>query len=857
MFLTLCPRSSCAQHDPFGCRITNTPDPLTGRYEAAKLWPDGIIPYQFMLDQSSFYYVSPENQQKTVAAMETIEAVCDVDFVPRSGEPDYVLIRNDTGNSAWVGRKGGEQFLGMLTWDAHYAIVHELMHCGGAWHEMQRPDRGTYVTINWNNIPDNQENNFVLKGDTTIGRYDFDSVMHYRRFHWTGNGLPTIEPKPGYERWKYRMGQITHLSAGDILLLAAMYGGPRPPGGFDLTSPPDGAAVGAGWTPLFEWSAAELASSYRLLVDDDRDFASPEMDVELSDTLHFGGSLESNRLFYWTVIASNGDGDTGPSFAPITTLYTGSSIPPVLYVDDSAPAGGGGGSWDAPINDLQLALDFAASSGGSPVEIRVAQGVYTPGRDSRERFDSFVLRSNFTVRGGYAGYGSPDPHARDIHAYPTILSGDLASDDGADFANTSENSVHVIWLAGQRTGPVTLDGITVSAGNADGAFLPTGLGGGIWADDCDIRLRDCAFTGSQATVNGAGVFLQACDGLIDRCTFEGNRVNAHPSGLIGGNGGALAATFGWGATSLERCSLESNQARLGGGAFFRWSAAEFTDCDIAENDANVHGGGVFALTSDATLNSCRLVGNVAGEGYGGGFVGARGASVSLVNCLLFDNSAVIAGGGGEAETGAAVTLTNCTVSQNSAPDAGGLYVTDEFGDNLHTTAAISNSVVAGNEGGDVSEVAGATVIASYSNVQGGWDGTGNIDEDPLFSDATAGDYSLSSFSACIDAADNTALPGGLLTDLAGNPRFHNDPWTEYTGVEGGEGGEWVVDMGALEFQGSSCYADFNSDLAVDTRDVLAFLNAWNAQDSTSDCDGNGVIDTRDVICFLNLWTSGC
>jgi len=56
---------------------------------------------------------------------------------------------------------------------------------------------------------------------------------------------------------------------------------------------------------------------------------------------------------------------------------------------------------------------------------------------------------------------------------------------------------------------------------------------------------------------------------------------------------------------------------------------------------------------------------------------------------------------------------------------------------------------------------------------------------------------------------------------------------------------------------SGCYADFNGDGVVDTRDVLAFLNAWNGGDPSSDCDGNGVIDTRDVLCFLNLWNAGC
>jgi hypothetical protein len=56
---------------------------------------------------------------------------------------------------------------------------------------------------------------------------------------------------------------------------------------------------------------------------------------------------------------------------------------------------------------------------------------------------------------------------------------------------------------------------------------------------------------------------------------------------------------------------------------------------------------------------------------------------------------------------------------------------------------------------------------------------------------------------------------------------------------------------------SACVADFNGDGEVDTRDVIAFLNAWTADDAAADCDGNGVIDTRDVTCYLNEWNAGC
>ena len=56
---------------------------------------------------------------------------------------------------------------------------------------------------------------------------------------------------------------------------------------------------------------------------------------------------------------------------------------------------------------------------------------------------------------------------------------------------------------------------------------------------------------------------------------------------------------------------------------------------------------------------------------------------------------------------------------------------------------------------------------------------------------------------------------------------------------------------------ADCYADFNGDGRVNTQDVLAFLNAWNAGDRSADCNGDRNINTQDVLCFLNAWNQGC
>ena len=77
---------------------------------------------------------------------------------------------------------------------------------------------------------------------------------------------------------------------------------------------------------------------------------------------------------------------------------------------------------------------------------------------------------------------------------------------------------------------------------------------------------------------------------------------------------------------------------------------------------------------------------------------------------------------------------------------------------------------------------GSSSTVSYSDIEGGWPGTANINADPLFVDAGSDDLRLWFFSPAINAGHNGYLPADVTTDLDGNPR-----------IVGG-----VVDMGAYE-----------------------------------------------------------
>ena len=83
------------------------------------------------------------------------------------------------------------------------------------------------------------------------------------------------------------------------------------------------------------------------------------------------------------------------------------------------------------------------------------------------------------------------------------------------------------------------------------------------------------------------------------------------------------------------------------------------------------------------------------------------------------------------------------------------------------------------------------------------------------------DLRLPSGSPCIDAADNTAVPVGITTDLDGKPRFVDDPNTTDTG----NGTAPIVDMGAYELQ-PPCPADINGDGSVNVLDLVELLLAF-------------------------------
>ena len=481
---------------------------------------------------------------------------------------------------------------------------------------------------------------------------------------------------------------------------------------------------------------------------------------------------------------------TTPKKLPLLTLVLLFSIScpafagRIIYVDTDATGANDGTSWANAYSYLQDAL-ADANSAAKPVEIRVAVGTYRPDRSSAQpngtgdREATFQLVDGVAIKGGYAGFGEPDPNARDIELYETMLTGDLDGDDvqvpPSDLLTEptrAENSCHVAIGSGtDETG--VLDGFTITAGNANVYEDVNDSGGGMYNAYGSPTLLNCTFSSNSASNDGlgggGGMANHYSDPAITNCTFSDNATSCWG----GAGGGGMYNEYS--NPILDNCTFSGNTAAeyCGGAMWNIWSNPTLTNCTFSDNFAGYRGGGIhndygsFSPTlincsfngnrsdgdgggifnagdSSPTLIKCSFIGNSAGDN-GAAIANCYGNCPTLTNCIFVGNSAEEDGGGiynyGYDAVGP-TTLTNCTFSSNSAFN-GNALACDSYEQAYPINLHITNCIFWDGEDG-IWNNDGSSIIIIYSNVQGGWGGLGNIDADPCFVDPNSGDYHLRS-----------------------------------------------------------------------------------------------------------------
>jgi predicted outer membrane repeat protein len=544
-----------------------------------------------------------------------------------------------------------------------------------------------------------------------------------------------------------------------------------------------------------------------LLRFDSTNFSEPQIVVvaaaEDSDRLEGAARLGINAadVSYTEVVAWEVENDVGD----------------VVFVDINATGTNDGTSWRDAFNHMQDAITFVYRVRWAVDEIRAGQGIYKPdhgaGISLGDREAAFQLVSDVAIKGGYAGVGEPDPNARDIELYETILSGDLSGDDVdvaelrdlLDDPRRAENSYHVVM--GRRTdATAVLDGFTIISGNANGPQHPEilMLGGGMYNNRGKPTVRNCTFKDNSA-VKGGGLYNVDSSPAMSKCTFTRNYARWDGGGMF--NSGSNP--------SLINCTFSKNVSGEGGGMFNIASSPILTNCTF-RNNSGYEGGGISNFDSSPMVMNCMFGGNSAV--WGGGIYNYE-SDLMMTNCIVSGNKARWSGGGMDIWVGMPsppgpcfmnrtcnITLTNCTFAENQSMS--GRALACGSCDGLFPSKVQIANCILWDGGDEIRNYDGSTINVYYSDVWDGFLGEGNIDSDPLFVDPgywalrddpnnvvepndpnaiwIDGDYHLLAGSPCIDTGDPNYVPEPNETDMDGRPR-----------VIGGR-----IDIGAYEYMHS-------------------------------------------------------
>ncbi len=302
---------------------------------------------------------------------------------------------------------------------------------------------------------------------------------------------------------------------------------------------------------------------------------------------------------------------------------------------------------------------------------------------------------------------------------------------------------------------------------------------------------DASDNSYHVVIAGAGVTLS---GVLDGFTVTGGQANASAPDERGGG-----VWINGGSPTLNGLVVSSNFATGGGGMRVSSGSAAMTNCSFFSNTAASGGTGGGLQVDGGASASCRncafRFNSVSGAVVGSGGISAAG-TLTLVNTIVAQNSP-----NGIHFSGDNHTLENCTIASNTA------YGIGLFGSNSN---GMTNTIVWGNGTDGIFNDGSSSVSASYCDTQSGvLPGTGNISANPLFL-APPGDLRPGPGSLAVDAGNNAAVPVGVTTDIAGLPRFFNDPAAPDTGA----GTPPIVDMGAHERVPLSVSAPSGLDLCA-------------------------------------------
>jgi hypothetical protein len=370
-----------------------------------------------------------------------------------------------------------------------------------------------------------------------------------------------------------------------------------------------------------------------------------------------------------------------------------------------------------------------------------------------ENYDLTLQAYSQAINAGNITYFTDAQTSQDLSGNPRVFGASI--DIGAYERQDAPALVRYVMVYATGNGTSWAD----ASGNLQAMINASDENGTVWVAAGTYQLQDGTSFILKNSVDIYGGFPATGDPVMDDRNWAAN-----PTTLLGNNATVVTADNLTDASTLDGFTITGGNGILGGGIMLNNAAPLLNNLAIRGNTAQNGGGLYFASPSDLTIKSSLIVDNTAQMG-GGAYMNNQ------------------------------TNLINVTIAGNTADDGGGLYFNGANGN-------LKSSIVWGNTSADNASdnvFGGAAVTYFYSLIEGsggsmawqsalGNDGTGNVDGDPLFTDANAGDYSIGVGSAAANGGFLPALPdAATLIDAAGNPRLK------------GLG----LDMGAYELQDTS------------------------------------------------------
>lgn len=470
------------------------------------------------------------------------------------------------------------------------------------------------------------------------------------------------------------------------------------------------------------------------------------------------------------------------------------------------PAAGGGladRNWQANPTILSGDIGVVGNASDNSFHVVTASGV-----------DASAILDGFTITLGNANGSPPDDRGGGMYNYagsPTLTNlvfkanladygGGIFNDDHSSpiLTNVSFVNNHADYLGGgmynnYHSSP-TQTGVSFTSNSAENgggmansdSSSPTlsnvnfssniaSYGGGLYnATHSSPILTDVSFLINTASNQGGGMANSASSPSLENVIFEGNSADVYGGGMVNVNGSS---------PNLESVTFNGNMAQYGGGMENFESSPILNNVNFGENTALHEGGGLANYSSSPTITNSTFNNNSAEE-YGGGVYNGYSSSPTLTNVTFYGNNSNEAGGGMENAFSSSPTLTNATFNDNSALYGGGIY-------NYQSSATLKNAIMWGNI---PNQIEGDPAIVSYSDIQGGYTGTGNINADPRLGplEDNGGPTPTQALGVGSPAIDHA------------NPNPLSCPATDQRGVlrpiDGDGNGTALCDMGAYEYE---------------------------------------------------------